>query len=169
MKLRYNLILLAFALATLCGCSHGPSFVGNPGGPRVILSAPVGTGPGAPALLAGESARFSATVNGVSGPYDLAWNFGGAAENTSSSLAASGQTSVDVVFPALPDSQNFTAVVTVTDFRGVQNSDSVTFSVDVTHLPVAETSRFQLRASMQDWMKVTQIDDYTIEVHPEEE
>lgn len=146
MMQRGNLILCMLVLATLSSCfSSGGSSGGFPGGPRVTQSAPAGTGPNAPGLFERESATFTASVSGVSGPYSLAWNFDGAAPNAISSLASSGESSVSVVFLELFASQVFMAVVTVTDYRGVVVSDSVIFSLNETHnsAPVIESLTFQ--------------------------
>jgi hypothetical protein len=138
-------ILFLLSAAVLVSCDSG--LKSGPGSQlSVTLSAPVATGPDAPGLFAGQSATFTAGVSGSFGPYSLVWNFGGAAQNASSTLAASGDAIVNVVFhdqSAPPAS--FTAVVTVTDTRGVTQTDTVAFSLNATQntAPVIESLTFQ--------------------------
>jgi hypothetical protein len=127
-----GLILAMLLLTTSCESMVRDTMnVGGGQGQRlsVTLSSPSGTGPHAPVLAGGESAMFSANVIGVNGPFKLNWNFGGAAENTTSTMPVSGSSSVEVEFVALNQNEQFTATVTCIDGAGISQSDSVTFTV----------------------------------------
>ncbi|MEZ5338424.1 MAG: hypothetical protein R3F46_09165 [bacterium] len=127
------LAVLVLALASLCGCETLNKGTASPHRTQVIIHAPVGTGPNGPWLFGNETGRFSATTTDPNGPFTFDWNFGGAATNTTSTLAQAGTSSVNVIFVSISSPNQFTATVTMTTGDGRQASDSVTFSLGPVH------------------------------------
>jgi hypothetical protein len=127
------IVLMALGLlALVSSCDTLNIGNGQPQRLAISLSAPVGTGADAPGLFGQQTATFSAAIIGVNGPFNISWNFGGAATNTTSTLAAAGTSTVSVTFVDLAADTDFTATATVTDSAGVTQSDSVTFTVGPT-------------------------------------
>lgn len=123
------LVLTVLAIIFISSCESSRTVSGQPQRLSVTISAPTGVGVNAPGLFGQETARFSAAVIGVNGPFELDWNFGGAASNEHSTLAVAGTATIDVTLVGLAMATDFTATVTVTDSAGVSQSDSVTFTV----------------------------------------
>ena len=127
------IVLVALGLlALVSSCDTLNIGSGQPQRLSIELSAPVATGANAPGLFGSETATFSAAIIGVNGPFNISWNFGGAATNTTSTLAVAGTSTVSVTFVDLAAATDFTATATVTDGAGVSQSDSVTFNVGAT-------------------------------------
>ena len=139
------IVLMALGLlALVSSCDTLNIGGGQPQRLSITLNAPVGTGASGNVLSGSETANFSASVIGVNGPFNISWNFGGAATNTTSSLATAGTSTVGVTFVDLAATQSFTATATVTDGANVTQSDSVTFSVRETQnaAPVITSATF---------------------------
>ncbi|MCB1216132.1 hypothetical protein KDL44_01985 [bacterium] len=127
------IVLVALGLlALVSSCDTLNIGSGQPQRLSIELSAPTGTGTNAPGLFGQETATFSATIIGVNGPFNISWNFGGAATNTTSTLAVAGTSTVSVTFVDLATATDFTATATVTDANGTSSTDSVTFNVGPT-------------------------------------
>lgn len=124
------IVLVALGLlALVSSCDTLNIGNGQPQRLAITLADPVGTGASGAILSGSETANFSATIVGVNGPFNISWNFGGAATNTTSTLAVAGTSTVGVTFVPLTAPKTFTATATVTDSAGVSQSDSVTFTV----------------------------------------
>ncbi|MEZ5338422.1 MAG: hypothetical protein R3F46_09155 [bacterium] len=129
--MKLQALTMIVVLLFLTSCSGHQLNTGGEGPQRlsIILNAPVGLGKDAPLLASGQQARFTAEVTGVNGPFNIFWNFGGGAENTTGSLAVAGTSTVDVPMQLISGQQDYTASVTVTDSAGFAQTDSVNFQL----------------------------------------
>ena len=127
------IVLVALGLLVLVSsCDTLNIGSGQPQRLSITMNAPVGTGANAPELFGSQTATFSASIIGVNGPFNISWNFGGAATNTTSTLAVAGTSTVTVTFVDLAAATDFTATATVVDSAGVSQDDSVSFTVGPT-------------------------------------
>jgi hypothetical protein len=76
---------------------------------------------------------FTANWSGGTGPYDVSWNFGGAATNPAAANNVVGTTnSQTVTFVDLASEQTFQVTVTVTDSLGISGSATANITVGPT-------------------------------------
>ncbi|MCB1216136.1 hypothetical protein KDL44_02005 [bacterium] len=127
----FRMSIAIMLLSVLCSCNGGHRITGGDPPQRlfITLTEPVGLGKDAPLLAGGQQARFTAEVTGVNGPFNISWNFGGGADNSTSSLAVAGTSTVDVTMKVISGQQDYTATATVTDAAGVSQSTSVNYQL----------------------------------------
>jgi hypothetical protein len=144
MRIR-NTILVLLLLAMLCGCETLNKGVSQPERLRVKMSAPVGTGPSGNVLGGCETANFTVDIVGGKAPYQIAWDFGGAAENTVSIQEIQGSNTVGIQFIEVYAQTTFTAMATVTDSTRLSDFDLITFSFRETEnsMPVLELLEYR--------------------------
>jgi hypothetical protein len=120
-------VLVAVGLLILsAGCDTLNIGGGGPTrGPQVTLTAPTTN------LFGMQTSTWTAAWSGGTGPYTIAWNFGGGATNIPAAAATSPATATSTWVDSAV-AANYTVVVTVTDSQNVPGTATATVAVGPT-------------------------------------
>jgi len=133
---------------------------GNPiNGPAVTLTAPAG------AMFGMETHTFTATWQGGTGPYTIAWNFGGGGTNIPTAAATSPATA-DVTWNDLAAETTFNVTVTVTDNNNIPGTASATVTVGPTQNQAPTITATAAGGTVTVTVADADNDDVTVSVTP---